>query len=64
MLLTSVYHMLKYDSPFDANLYNDHYHKAVSKFSNVSVKKLIAFLSEKGFSVIDTQSGEVFGSSG
>lgn len=56
--------MLKYDAPFDANLYNDHYHKAVSKFSNVSVKKLIAFLSEKGFSVIDTQSGEVFGSSG
>ncbi len=60
MMLTSIYHMLLNNVPFNAELYNEYLHNATHKFGKLSVSKVIQFLNLNGFSVTDLQSGEVF----
>lgn len=58
MILTSVYHMLKNNVAFDSNLYTQYLIKAVSKIK-ISMPKLIAYLSQNGFTVIENDTGQV-----
>jgi hypothetical protein len=60
MILTSVYHILKKNVAFDQNLYQEYYHQQTRKFNNVSIPKMISFLSTQGLRVI-TSEGEILG---
>jgi len=60
MMLTSIYHILTNNVAFDENLYAEYYHKATQKFKNLSVSKVVEFLTQKGFSITDLSSGQVF----
>ena len=62
MMLTSIYHMLLNNVPFNTELYDEYLHNATHKFGKLSVSKVIQFLNLNGFSVTDLQSGEVFAS--
>lgn len=53
MILTSIYHMLSQNVPYNPELYLSYYRKQSSKFSRVSIPKMIAFLASQGLSVID-----------
>jgi hypothetical protein len=64
MILTSIYHMLSGNVPFDTDLYNRYYHEANSKLNNLSVKKIVSFLSEKGYAVINADTGQVLSNTG
>jgi transposase len=53
MILTSAYHILKDNTPFNDELYLQYYHKQTTSRDNLSMNKILAYLSEKGFAVIN-----------
>jgi transposase len=53
MILTSAYHMLSNNVPFNSDLYLQYYHKQTTARNNLSMNKILAYLSEKGFVVVN-----------
>jgi len=53
MILTSAYHILKNNVAFDQNLYKQYYHEQIKRFHNLTIPKIVQFLSTQGMSVIN-----------
>jgi len=61
MILTSIYHMLSDNVPFNEELYQSYYHEQTKKINSRSFKKILSLLSEQGFSVVNNN-GELVNS--
>ena len=58
MILTSAYQILKKNVAFDQKLYEEYQRKETGKYNNVSIPRMVSFLAEHGFSVLNNN-GEI-----
>jgi len=54
MILTSVYHMLSNNVPFNEELYLAYYHNQTAKHNGLSMRKILSYLAEQGLAVINS----------